>query len=487
LAGRGLVGRIVGGTVNYGLGQFLPQLIGFVLIPWYTDVLSAEEYGLMDLAAYWLGVFVLAMRLGVPGAVTRFYFDQPDRESLRDYVTTVSFAMLGLSATVGGLLLVAAPLYLDQTMPGLGWYGLLLVVIAAGAQAASDVQRRLMQAREEARYTAILNLATGLVGIALNILFVLGLGWGIWGVLVAQALQSLLFFAQAMSYLAPDLRGRWRFPMFRDSLKYGVGILPSHLVGAATPLLQRVMLVAGESIATVGVMGVAQRFASPMTIGAGAFNTAFVPVYFGLRKEDTADARRRIVSVAHFAWVGAVFVALGVSSAGPPVIRWVTPVDYHEASGLLPWFSVSFLAQMAYYLFGNEIIYSKKTSWLPLLTATSTVANVSVTAWLVHRGAGGVAVPIGAGAGGFAMAVLATWISQRLTPLPYPWARMTWAVVAGGMAFAFAASCPYPDDLARFAWSSVAVALFPAMLALTGDPTVGEALSRGMSWLRGAE
>src|SRR5437016_577255 len=76
--------RLIGGTLNYGLASILPQVVGFMLIPVYTAFLSPADIGILDLTAAFGAILVVLMRFGVPGAVTRFFFDHHEGESLRD-------------------------------------------------------------------------------------------------------------------------------------------------------------------------------------------------------------------------------------------------------------------------------------------------------------------------------------------------------------------------------------------------------------------
>ena len=82
--------RLSSATFNYGLGQILPMIIGFFLIPVYTRYLTPEDYGIVALAGPLSALIVILMRVGVPGAVTRFYYDYKEGSELRNYITTVS-------------------------------------------------------------------------------------------------------------------------------------------------------------------------------------------------------------------------------------------------------------------------------------------------------------------------------------------------------------------------------------------------------------
>ena len=96
--------RLIGGTLNYGLGSILPQVVSFLLLPVYTSYLTPADYGMLELLGAFGAILIVLMRFGVPGAVTRFYFDHREGESLRDYVTTVNRFLWTSSLLVGARL-----------------------------------------------------------------------------------------------------------------------------------------------------------------------------------------------------------------------------------------------------------------------------------------------------------------------------------------------------------------------------------------------
>ena len=88
---RPLWKRLTGATLNYGLGSLLPQVLSFLLVPVFTAFLTPGDYGLLELAASLATVLVILMRLGMPGALTRYYFEYREGEALRNYVTSLAW------------------------------------------------------------------------------------------------------------------------------------------------------------------------------------------------------------------------------------------------------------------------------------------------------------------------------------------------------------------------------------------------------------
>jgi O-antigen/teichoic acid export membrane protein len=472
---KGMTRRIVGGTLNYGVGQALPQVLRFLQLLVFTQVLTETDYGVLELAGTFSAFLMQFMRLGVPGAVTRFYYDHREGRALTDYVTTIAIFLLGSSAVIGLGTVLAGPWLFEHLIPDLKFYPYgLLALGTAVISCNQNLQDRLVQAREQSSYMAILNVVRALIFIALALWFVLALRWGAYGMLMAELIAAAILFVQAGRYLLPNLRGRFQSAMLRTSVIYGVGILPSHLIWNLAALATNSILADTIDLGAVGELGFARRFVLPLTVLASAFQTAFVPIYFSLRSDHTPKNVDTLVRTARFVWAGAIAVSIGGTFFIPPIMRLLTPVEFHNAASLVPILVVGFLAQTVYFVFGPELYYSKKTYLVPIVTASSAIVSVVFTlATVKTMGAAGVAWANSLGT--VAMMVTAVIFSRRLVSIPHQ-AKDLLRLAACGIAVAgIAWPLAHGAIVQQIVVAVLAAAAYPVLLWICGDPTVREA------------
>ncbi|MCB1055336.1 MAG: oligosaccharide flippase family protein [Acidobacteria bacterium] len=474
------LGRFPQAVFNYGLGAVLPKILSFLLIPLYTAYLTPTDYGILDLAASLGLLLTVAMRFGLPGAVTRFYYDFGEGEGLRDYVSTITWALLGTGLTVAGLVLAVGPWTIERILPGLAYFPyVVLVVLAATVEGPTELQRRLIRAREQSGYSARLTTTMALVTLSLTVFFVAGLRWGAMGHLIGSLLASSIFLLQATWYLRRDIKGSFRWALLAPSFAYASGILPSKLVGNIEPVVTRSILTHTNTLAAVGLLAVAVRFTQPLNILLVAFNSAYEPFYFSTRLEETPESLERLRVLGRSVWTTALGAALGVALTGPIAVELMTPLTYHGAAWLVPILTLAFLARVVYNLLGMEIFFSKRTFLVPMVSAASAVA-VIVTAALTARPFGAAGVAWATVAGALTAAVLAAVAAAYTVRLPHDWwslGRSTVLAVGIAVVHRFLPG----DGLGlRIALAGAALLAFPALLWLTGDPTVREALT----WLR---
>lgn len=470
-----LGGRLLAGTLNYGLGSVLPQVVNFALVPVFTAYLSRDEYGLLELAASLGAVVVILLRLGLPGALTRFYFDHKEGAPLRDYVSSLTWLVLLASTVSGALMLLALHFAGDVLTPGLALfpYGL-LVVLASFYSGNSDLQRRLAQAREQSAYTLKLNLLAAGLMTGLSLALVAGFELGAVGMLLAELVTNVLLFAQAAHYLRPELTGRFDWKRLRGTVNYALGVLPSQAVGTIAQSATRSILVGMQSLGELGLFAVASRFARPLSIVIMAFSTAYTPIYFAHRNDGSEDAHRALARATSAAWMLGVWGCLGVSTLGPLAIIAMMPAQFHEAATLVPWLALGWMAQVLSVVGSSEVYFQKATWFVPVVTAGVVVAQLAGTIALAKPfGATGLAIASAIGL--WVNGLLFVGYSRHKVQLPIRWWALLRATVLGLGLGLHALLGPWTSFWQRLGVSLAVCAAFPAFLWVLRDPMVFEA------------
>ena len=366
------------GTLNYGAANVIAKIIGFFLIPLYTIYLSPADYGVLELCASFSVFLVIFMRLGVPGSVSRFYFDYKDDDKLlRDYITTVH-RLLILSSTILAIVMGGVFYFYSQKILPVVLFipYILIVLINSSLSANSDLQKRLIQSKEQSGYMAMINVVNIFIGILLAVVFVVGFEMGVLGIFLSQLVTTVLFFFQAQYYLRKYVNGTFTPSMLKDSLKYGLGLLPSHAFAAAAPLLSKGILNYKESTAALGIFSLALRFVQPLDIFYSMFSRAFSPVYFSLRKEEKEASIKNIYQMVV---LGASVLFSSVFILLPSLIPIMTPERFHQSADLVPILALGFIAQVFYMLFTAEVFYNKNTKYISLISATGLTVNLVFT------------------------------------------------------------------------------------------------------------
>jgi O-antigen/teichoic acid export membrane protein len=367
--------RLVFNSLNYGLGDLMAQIIGFFLIPVYTRYLSPADYGIVELNSTLAAFAVPLMKFGLPGSVTRLYYDYKDQENgLKNLITTVNGLLNGLALASGVIILIFLYLFGESLLQGLEFFPfVVMAIITAGLGANSQLQQKIIQNREQSKYAMYLKLAFTFFSIALAFIFIVFFKMGALGFVLVSFLTALFFFFQARYYLKPDLDGRFDRVIAKESLKYGLGIMPNHLTTSASPFINSTVILKLGGMASLGLFSVGLRFFFPLEVVYNAINTAFVPIYNEKRKEGKNEELqvlvRQILGIC-------LVVYAGYQVLGPYILGLLVPQNYLSSIKLMPILGIAFLGKSIYNISMTEVFYSKKTLFSSIVILSGLGTNL---------------------------------------------------------------------------------------------------------------
>ncbi len=444
--------RLLTATLSYGLSSYVPRLVNFILLPVYARFLDPTQMGIIEVLTALDTLLAAVTRLGLPGALSRSYFDNRDPDHFRDLITTIAFA---LALGCGALTLVAAavgPLVFARFLPEVPYHPYVeIVLVTSFLRAAPELQSRILQAQEQAVLAAKLNVSMSLFGSLTRVVLIVGMEWSVLGALLAELATAALGLLIAALRHRDDLRGRFRPDLLRPALSYGLPLVPHHLGGWLAEFGGRWVMGGLGVLAAVGELAVAARLVSPVQVAAGAFATAFGPVYFGWRKDLAVEEAVEKVRQTSAVVLGvAAALALGGATAGTVLLRWALPPAYRAAADATGLLATGMLVRVMYNLLGTELLYAKRTLHISIVFLTGSVVTIGLTILLVPlSGSLGAAL---AQASGTTVSVAITALLARQT---FPLGIAPRALMAVLMAGAIAAVAPFL--MAGRAWWSDAL------------------------------
>jgi O-antigen/teichoic acid export membrane protein len=372
-------------TINYGVGQILPKIISFLLIPVYVAYLSPAEFGLIELITSTCLFLTITMRFSLPGAITRFYFDFDSEHDLSRYVSTMFYGIIMISTLTGILFLIAFLFFGHTLLPGISVYPLFMIMLLASLlSSSSEVQKKLLQARRQSAYNAYLTLATTLVSVSVTILLVVVFKLGVLGATLSILATAVVFFIQAQVYLYKDLQLYFNKKLFYDSITYSMPLFVYHFLGSFAPVLSRGLLAEEVSLVSLGIFAMAYRVTQPLSVFSTAFASAYTPLYYALRKQgDTQESVRQVKETFGKIWAIATILCLGVIIFSKPFLFLLPDTIYLEGDVVLKILALGSLPNIFYLIVAQEIFYQKKTGTALGMNLLSIFLTIGFSIFLV--------------------------------------------------------------------------------------------------------
>lgn len=425
----------------YALGEFLVMSAGLILLPLYTRRLDHEAFGTLELLERFADVLAIGLfTRGVPFAVLVFYKQARDDDERREVVSAGWLLSLGGAALGGALVLpFAAPLGAALALKDSAL--LCVAVLANFLDSATTVGMAVRQARMESLRYVGLALAHLLLKVALSIYFVVGLGWGVWGIAVA----SLLRAATLVLFLAiGDLRRSARLPsaaLLRRMVSFILPFVPMGLCGFLLNSGDRFFLLPHGGREAVGLYGLGYRLA--LLVGIFSLTPLYrvwsVRLHDAARSDDAPDVFGRVTTRLLAAYT---FVGLGLCLFADEAVRVLGGEGYAAAAEVVPPTVLAYWFTGAAMLADAPFHVRRRGGPKLAVTLTSTAAMLGLYALLIPaHGCLGAAL---ATLAGFVFHAALTWtVAGRLFPIRYEFGRLAALLVSAAAVWAIGRLLPF--------------------------------------------
>ena len=469
------VRRLFGHMFVYGSGEIVLFAVNFLLFPVYTRVLEPAGYGALGLLLALRAFLRPLNQLGLDESFLRFHYDcETDAE--RQALTGTTLLVVGAASILVLLvLLLVAPLVSplldvpDQTA------ALRLLALNGFLASFLCVPHGLLRARNEAARFARWTVGGGLATAALRLLFVVALGWGVFGIMLADVMVSSVLLAGLLPLAGNPATWRWSWRLARDLLRYGGPRVPHALLRQTLGQTDRFMLRLYLPVTDVGIYQSGATVANTLSMYREAFRRAWMPLAF--ERMSDADAPRLFARLATVAFGVLVFATLGLTLFAGPLIRWLTPPEYHDAAHIAPLLAAGVAIHALAVFLTTSLNIAKELRALPWATGAGACVTVAANLALIPLlGMPGAALATIAGSVTLVAALAVA--ARRCYPIPYELGRLARIAAAGAALYAASHLGPRDASLVDVLLRAALLAAFPALLLAAGvldRGTIGQA------------
>ena len=350
------------GSFIYLSGSVLNAAMPLLIMPVLTRHLTPTDFGLVATATVLTQILSVFIGLNAYGLVARTHFDD-DPQNLRNLLSTG----MGISAAAGAFFLLVVLLF-GQPIARLtefpaAW--LPAVVFLAFATVVQTNYLSLVQARSEPVRYILLQTISGLLNLGLAVWLVVQfrMDWQgrMWALIAAQGVIAVICL-RGLIFRLGLLRPRFLRSSYRQLMAFGLPLIPHAIGGWVMTMAARLYLNNMATVGDTGLYSVAFNLTSPLALLIGAANNAYVPaLYQHLSRKNGCDKVRlcRILLAVCFA---IPFLAILCAAGVRWVLPWIVGERFYGASDYVAWMALTYAIQGIYFIFGNFVVYSKKTS-----------------------------------------------------------------------------------------------------------------------------
>jgi len=396
-------------VILYSIAGIFAQIINFLLLPVYTRYLGTADYGILSVVTIFIGVYVQVIILGSDQAIGRLYFDNGKNFSFKKYLgTIITFSLVwGIGLSI--LLTVFGVQFFGLLFPGVSfWKYLVFAVWGTTLAAFSTMYLVLMSAKEIHSRRAGLNIFKSLFSIGLILIFLVGLGWGVFanvfGIFMADAIFGLFCLFALLRLSGFRFGINWKY--LKSSLSYSVPLMLFNLGAILRSITDRMLLTRMLTLDDVGLYSLGFNFGNILSIFITSWYITYKFRYMKMFSENAKDKDIMVKRLNHVYLFVIGFIFLGVSAFTRYVLFFMTTSAFHEAYIVTPWIALTFLANGFGRMPTTQILFRKKTKYLIMIVLAGLVANIIISIPLIYYY-------------GYIGAAIGTFLSQLLTVIIY--------------------------------------------------------------------
>jgi len=431
-------------TLIYGVGTILARFVTFLLLPLYTNILPAADYGLAALVFAFIGFMIIIFNYGLDSAVMRFYGDSADRQGKTRMLSTAIWLTLISSLALGALI---------YSLNGYLGYVLLndpeharLIRLSAGIlffDAICHVPFALFRLEDKPLQFISIRILNVIVVFSLNFFLVGKLNRGVNGIfesnLITSALTALVLYAMTISRVRVQFSGS----MAKDLALFGLPFIPAGLASVCMEMLNRYIIEHLMDLEAVGIFSAGFKLGIFMLLLTTAFYYAWQPFFM---KAGPQDSSRPLFAriFTYFVLVELTFW-LVLTTLMPEIVRfhigriYLIGREYQSCEPMVPIILLGYVFLGINQVFLPGIYFEKKTRYLAYLTFLAAGINVGFNFILIPS-LGIVGSAYSSLIGYITLAIGGYFVSQRLFRVPYEFKRvggLFWLTLTAGFVIYF--------------------------------------------------
>jgi O-antigen/teichoic acid export membrane protein len=452
-------------SVIYGIGTSANKIVGFLLLPVYTQYLSTREYGIKELVGLSTDIIGVLLATAISSAFYRFYFDYT-AESDRMLVLSSSYIFLGIFGLFFvGLLSLGSPVMARYILDSSDLSTYFLIALASlWFQTINTIGLNYLRVTLRSIQYVVLSIFRLVLAIGLNIYFIIFLRMGVLGILISTLITSIV---TTLVLNVPQLAKaglRYSPSIVRDMLKFGLPMIPSQFGTLIVNLSDRFFLKGYCSIAEAGLYSLGYRFGIlPGTFISEPFNQVWQPRRLEMYTQDNAEEVFGRIFTYFLLFIS--FAALGVAVLTRDILVIIADREFWSAYKIVPVIALANVIFTFHYHFNMGIIIEKKTKYLAYINVSNAALVLLLNFLLIPR----------YGMYGAAYATLIAYIykaastyffSNRFFKIHFEFVRMGKIFLAAAGIFVLSQQIELGSVYAGLLVKTLLVLLFPAALYL---------------------
>ncbi len=371
--------RLLSNTLIFAIGTFSSKVLVFLMLPFYTNILTTSEYGTVD-ALINAGQLMLPIATaGINNAVIRFGLEEKN-----DRNTVFSTGFYTIAVCFFAVAIVSPLANFISFMNG--YVLLVLAFILASSFRSLCIQFGLSMGYS--KMYAANGIGNTFLNVMLNILFLAVFRWGITGYLLANIVSDIvmgfvMFIPLRMHrYLKPPRSKKLDRALSSAMRRYALPTIPQTICQWIINMSDRYMIVFFVNLATNGLFAAAIKIPNILLIVANLFADAWQisAVKESEEKEQIVFYTKVLAAYSSIAFI----TSSGIIMFSKFVMTFMVAEDYFVAWKFVPVMTLATTFGLLSTFLGSVYMLKLRTKNSMITTVICAVANITLNFVLIN-------------------------------------------------------------------------------------------------------
>lgn len=365
---------LIENTLILFLGVCGAKLINFVMLPFYTNWLTVEEYGEIDVLMTVVSVCVPILTLQLDQAIFRFLIDDQTISLKQETVTSASICIAGI------FVLVIGGYFLSGTTSIIASFVMMEILLQSIHISIQQVIRGL----GKSHIYAIDGVLVTFVNTGLSIIFIRVLNGGVRGYIGASCgaylLGTIFLCIHAKIHTIIEL-SKFSFVKLREMIRYSLPMILNNISWWILNASDKFILNIALGVSANGIYAAAGKIPGIITTIYSVFHIAWQEETSRIKNKKTtyfSDVFRKVFAVCSFA-VSCILLL------GPMLFSVLIDEKYSIAYNHIPVLLLALFFFCIAQFYGGIFVGEKNTKVLGATSAVAAIINMIINLLLVAR------------------------------------------------------------------------------------------------------
>ena len=364
--------QLIKNTAIITIGRISTQLITFFLLPVYTALLTPDEFGVVDLLNTLVSLLIPIITFQIEQALFRFLIDAREDEKSKEKIISTTIFVLIIQTIIYIMIFLLISRWIHNEYKMFLATNLIATVFA-------NIMLQISRGLGDNKNYAIGSFITALSTVLLNILFVVVVKLGAYGMLMSSLIANILCFIYI--FIINKIYKYIKIKQFKKIVlinlwKYSIPLIPNAVSWWIFNAADRVIVTYYLGLAVNGILSAAHKFSSVYITIYNIFNivwTEFAAMH--MKDNDRDEIFSKILNsiIKFFSCM-----SIGIIAVIPLVFNIMINAQYEDAYNQIPILMMASLCNVGVSAISVIYIAQKNTKKVARTSFVVAVINIIV-------------------------------------------------------------------------------------------------------------